>query len=247
MVMESAFYSTLQISLMAIIERVPTGVVGLDRMLRGGLPRGRTILLLGGPGSGKTILSVQFLYRGIYDHGENGVYVSLDESRGHLYREMEAFGWRLEDAEREGRFLFIDAHPRRMRFNVERLKSRIRDAVDEVSARRIVIDPLTSLTLVYPDVVRRREVILELFSLLDGLGSTNIATLELRARGLERGVQLEEYLAHGVIILQRIRADRGLVKTIEVEKMRGVDHDDQPRPYRITDRGLEVYAEEQVF
>ena len=233
--------------MMAIIERVPTGVDGLDRMLRGGLPRGRTILLLGGPGSGKTILSVQFLYRGIYDYGENGVYVSLDESRGHLYREMEAFGWRLEDAEREGRFIFIDAHPRRVRFDMGRLKSRIEDAVEEISAGRVVIDPLTSLTLIYPDVVRRREVILELFSLLEGLGTTNIATLELRARGLERGVQLEEYLAHGVIILQRVKADRGLVKTMEVEKMRGIDHDDQPRPYRITGRGLEVYAEEQVF
>ena len=233
--------------MMTSIERVPTGVDGLDRMLRGGFPRGRTVLLLGGPGSGKTILTVQFLYRGIYEYGENGVYVSLDESRGHLYREMEAFGWRLEDAEREGRFIFIDAHPRRVRFDIGRLKSRIEDAVEEISAGRVVIDPLTSLTLIYPDVVRRREVILELFSLLEGLGSTNIATLELRARGLERGVQLEEYLAHGVIILQRVRADRGLVKTIEVEKMRGIDHDDQPRPYRITGRGLEVYAEEQVF
>ncbi len=233
--------------MMAIIERVSTGVDGLDRMLSGGLPRGRTILLLGGPGSGKTILSVQFLYRGIYEYGENGVYVSLDESRGYLYREMEAFGWRLEDAERERRFLFIDAHPRRMRFDIGRLKSRIEDAVEEISAGRVVIDPLTSLTLIYPDVVRRREVILELFSLLEGLGSTNIATLELRARGLERGVQLEEYLAHGVIILQRVKADRRLVKTIEVEKMRGIDHDDQLRPYRITGRGLEVYAEEQVF
>ncbi len=160
---------------------------------------------------------------------------------------MEAFGWRLIDAEREGRFLFLDAHPRRVKFDLGRLKSQIRRAVDRVSARRVVIDPLTSLILVYPDVVSRREVILELFSLLDSLGTTNIATLELRARGLERGVQLEEYLAHGVVILQRIKADRRLVKTIEVEKMRGIDHDDQPRPYRITEKGLEVYAEEQVF
>jgi KaiC/GvpD/RAD55 family RecA-like ATPase len=233
---------------MASMERVPTGIPGLDEMLRGGLPQGRTVLLLGGPGAGKTILAVQFLVKGIYEHNENGVYVSLDESREELYAEMKAFGWRLEEAEKAGRLSFVDAHPRRVRrFDLDRLFSQIRREVKRVSAKRIVVDPLTSLVLVYPDVVRRREAILDIFSTLNELGTTNIATLELRARGVERGVHLEEYLANGVILLQRVRVGRTMTKIIEIEKMRGIEHDDQPRPYRITEMGIEVYSGETVF
>ena len=77
-------------------ERVLTGIPGLEEMLNGGFPRGRVILLVGGPGTGKTIFSSQFIFSGIEKHNENGVYVSLDESQHHYLKEMSAFGWNLE-------------------------------------------------------------------------------------------------------------------------------------------------------
>jgi circadian clock protein KaiC len=60
-------------------EGVPTGIEGLDELVSGGFPRGRVVLVLGGPGTGKTILASQFLYKGISQYGENGIFVSLDE------------------------------------------------------------------------------------------------------------------------------------------------------------------------
>ena len=88
---------------------VETGIEGLNELLNGGLPKGRVVLVIGGPGSGKTILASQFLYNGIYDYNENGIFVSLDEGKDHYFSEMQNFGWDFYKAEEEGKFAFIDA------------------------------------------------------------------------------------------------------------------------------------------
>jgi circadian clock protein KaiC len=88
---------------------VPTGVTGLDEMISGGFPKGRVILVVGGPGAGKTIIASQFLYKGIADYNENGILVSLDENKNHFYSEMAKFGWDFKKAEEENKFAFIDA------------------------------------------------------------------------------------------------------------------------------------------
>ena len=90
-------------------ERVQSGIEGLDEMISGGFPKRRVILLLGGPGTGKTIFATQFLYKGITQYDENAVFVSLDESKEHFYEEMLKFGWDFKKAEEEGKFQFIDA------------------------------------------------------------------------------------------------------------------------------------------
>src|SRR5712692_3760785 len=85
---------------MPTVDRTPTGIPGLDEILSGGFPRGRVILLVGGPGTGKTILTSQFLMNGIKIYGENGAFVSLDETKAHYYREMALFGWKFEELRR---------------------------------------------------------------------------------------------------------------------------------------------------
>ena len=90
-------------------EIVPTGIQGLDELVSGGFPKGRVILVAGGPGAGKTILASQFLYSGITEYNENGILISLDESKNHYYSEMLKFGWDFKKAEEENKFAFIDA------------------------------------------------------------------------------------------------------------------------------------------
>jgi len=234
-----------------LIEQIPSGIPGLDEMLRGGFPKGRTILVIGGPGSGKTIFGVQFLIKGAYEFGENGLFLSFDERKEHLYSEMEAFGWRLSEAESERKLAFVDAYPRRVkgdrRLFFEKPLSTLRQELERISAKRIVVDPITSLILQYPNAVNRRNAVVNLIDALNDLGLTSVITLELRSSGFDRSVQLEEYLANGVIVLQTVQVGKSLVKTLHVEKMRGIDHDDQPRPYRITEKGIEVYAKETIF
>lgn len=233
-----------------MIEQTPSGISGLDEMLAGGLPIGRTILVMGGPGSGKTIFSVQFLMGGAYSNDENGLYLSFDEHKDHLYSEMEAFGWNLSDAESEGKFTFIDASPRRAKSgesNPQKLISMLEKEAKRSGAKRIVVDPVTSLVMQIPDVVKRRQAVAGLVEALNDLGVTSLITLELRSSGLGRSLQLEEYLAQGVIVLQTMKVGSSLTKTVQIEKMRGIDHDDQPRPYKITSRGIDVYPQESIY
>ena len=252
---------------MSRIARTPTGISGLDEMLNGGFPKGRVILVVGGPGSGKTVLATQFLVNGIKNYGENGLFVSLDETKTHFYRETMMFGWNLEEFERQRKFMFLDASPIRhvpgevkigkltigkREFSMISLIEGIRSSAQTLDARRIVVDPIASLVFQYPEVVQRRTAILDLIEALIGTGATSILTLELRATGmrsvgLERSVQLEEYLAHGVIVLQTIQVGRSLVRAVQVEKMRETPIDTQPRPYKIGENGIEVFSRESVF
>src|SRR5437879_6642617 len=91
--------------------RTPTGIPGLDKLLTGGLPKSRIILLSGGPGTGKTILSSQYLVNGILDYEESGVYVSLDENKQHVFEEMLDFGWDFEELENNKKLIFLEASP----------------------------------------------------------------------------------------------------------------------------------------
>jgi len=243
-------------------ERTLTGIPGLDEMLGGGIPRGRVVLLVGAPGAGKTILGSQFLVNGIKNYGENSAFVSLDESKQHFYSEMSKFGWDLAKLEQEHKYAFVDASPIRTipgevkigkvtigkkDFSLLSLIEGIKAGVKAIDAQRIVIDPIASLIFQFPDAVQRRNAVLDLVEALVETGSTCILTTEMRAPGLERAVQLEEYLAHGVIILQSVQVGRSVVRSMQVEKMRETAIDMQPRPYRITSSGIEVFPKESIY
>jgi KaiC/GvpD/RAD55 family RecA-like ATPase len=240
---------------MSALTRVSSGIPGLDEMIGGGFPKGRVTLVLGGPGSGKTILGVQFIVSGIRQHDENAVLVSLDEPKQHLYQEMSTLGWDLAGMESNRKLAFVDASPLSAITQDKESKSYLKDTIENilsaaraVEARRIVIDPITALTIRYPDVVQRRDAVLRLFSAMNGTGATCLVTTEMRTGGaMERAIQLEEYLANSVILLQSFQVGRTIVSSIQIEKMRGCPHDNQPRPYKITDSGIVVYPNEVVF
>jgi len=243
--------------------RTPTGVPGLDDILGGGFPQGRVLLILGEPGAGKTILCSQFLANGVTKFGENGLFVSMEEGKGHYTREMTAFGWDFPSLENEGKFSFVDASPIRsipgevrigkltigkQDFSLISLLEVIRNSAKAINALRIVVDPVSLLLFQYPDEAQRRKSLLDLVESLSETGATCVLSSELRRVGLKgRTLQIEEYLVHGVILMQTIAAGRTMERTIQVEKMRETQIDRQPRPYRITDKGIEVYPRESVI
>lgn len=245
-----------------MIEKIPTGIAGLDDMLNGGLPKGRIILLTGGPGAGKSILCTQFLVNGIKKYGENSVFVFLGENRQHFYEEMATLGMNLAELERQGRLAFLDASIIRRipaevtvggfsvgkrDFSMLSLLDQVRDAVKSVNAKRVVIDPISSFILAYPNEHERRMALLDILTYLMDNKTTCLITSELRNLGLDREIEMEEYVSQGAIVLQTLKIGKSLARTVLIEKLRGSAHDTQPRPYRITSNGIEVLARENIL
>jgi KaiC/GvpD/RAD55 family RecA-like ATPase len=248
--------------------RTPTGISGLDEILGGGFPQGRVLLILGEPGAGKTILGSQYLMNGIEKFGENGLLVSMEENRNHYEWEMNQFGWDFAGAEKQGKFSFVDASPiraipgevkigkltiGRQDFSLLSLLELVRNNAKAINAKRIVVDPVSLLIFQYPDESARRKALLDLVEAMTETGATCILSSELRRVGTKgRMLQTEEYLVHGVVLMQTISVGEAnkrphLERIIQVEKMRGASIDSQPRPYRITSKGIEVFPRESVI
>jgi len=259
-------------------KKIASGIPGLDELVGGGFPEGRVILVIGGPGTGKTIMCGQFLYKGIYEHEESGVFVSLDESKDHFYSEMQGFGWDFRKAEEEGKFAFIDAtRMSRLAILEEKLDkeesrsstARLRGKqlpIDELlkdlqvktyhtkikrhgfaRAKRVAVDTLAALYYRFPDPVERRTAVVDLIESLADLGVTSLVTTELGYLGLERNVLEEEFLVHGVIMMQTLFSGGTTTRAIQVEKMREAKVNPSLVPYSIDQNGIEIFPNMPLF
>jgi KaiC/GvpD/RAD55 family RecA-like ATPase len=247
-------------------KRIATGINGLDELVDGGLPEGRVILVIGGPGTGKTIMCSQFLYKGIYENQENGVFVSLDESKDHFYAEMQKFGWDFRKAEEERKFAFVNAtrmsrvamlkeelykeESRSLRgkqLSIDRLIEDLQAKIRQVSAKRVAVDTLAALVYRFPDPIDRRTAVVDLIESLSDLGVTSLVTTELGYLGLERNAVEEEFLVHGVIMMQILFSGGTTTRAIQVEKMREAKVNPSLVPYSIDQNGIEIFPNMPLF
>jgi len=242
---------------------VRTGVPGVDELLEGkGLPQGYGIFVLGGPGSGKTTFGLQFLFEGVRQFSENGVYISLDEDIAYVKANAKRLGMDIEAMEKEDKLVLVDASPIRKipaqlvvgeyrigkkEFTLVSLTDMIKTHVRRVGAKRLVIDPLVSLTLQFPDEVERRVALLDLLQAIAETGCTSLLVSELSESASDRKYQFEEFLAQGVIMMRKVLIGNRTALVFQVEKMRGLSHDNQQRPYKIDKGGIVVYPKEKVL
>lgn len=247
-------------------EKIRTGIPGLNELVDGGFPQGRVILIIGGPGTGKTIMCGQFIYQGIYEDNQNGVFVSLDESKEHFYSEMQQFGKDFQKAERERKFAFLDAtrmsrvimlkeklfkeETRSLRgkqLSIDRLVEDLQSKISTVGAKRVAVDTVAALTYRFTDPVERRTAVLDLIDSLKDLGVTSLVTTELGYLGLERHALEEEFMVHGVIMMQTLFSGTTTTRAIQVEKMRGAKVNPSLVPYSIGRNGIEVFPNMPLF
>jgi circadian clock protein KaiC len=240
-------------------KRLETGISGLDTMLDGGFNQGRVVLVLGEPGSGKTILCSQYLYHGATQMNEKSIFIGMNEQKSRFFQEMSGLGMDFDKLEKTGAFSYVDAtEVRRIpeqakvgripvggrELGLVNLMDMIQEAIEKYSPKRVVVDSIADLVFRYPKVEERRPVVLDLVETLQSTNATCLMTSELLTTSEGRLLQPEEYLAEGVLIMRTLQKG---IRSIQILKMRGSKVDTHARPYVINDTGLQVYATEEIY
>lgn len=231
-------------SALAVLQHCPTGIEGLDTITSGGLPRGRTTLVAGGPGCGKTLMALEFLIRGI-EQGEAGVFFAFEETAEELAANVASFGWDLEELIEQGKLVvdYIKVEREQIDmtgdYDLEALFIRLGFALDEVGAKRVALDTLEVLFSALDDTARLRSELRRLFSWLKTRRVTAIVTAE-RGEGSLTCDGLEEYVADCVIALDHRVEEQTAVRRIRIVKLRGSAHGTNEYPFVIGAHGFSV-------
>lgn len=233
---------------------VKTGIGGLDSLFsEGGLPAGSSILVVGGPGAGKTNFGMQYLYSGAIDYNENGIFVSLLEHPDKIREHMLKFGWDIEKLGEEGKLTLIDAVTQRVKktdidanvarrgLDMSHLLGILKRTISETDAKRVVIDAISALAMSMSDVF---EVRTEMLRLSLGLAEMGVTTLVIsEAARSEIGTTefpVEAFLFDGIITLH---LDSGAQKrTLAIRKMRGSKHALGSYNIDLSEEGIRIVA-----
>ena len=230
----------------AKLEKCPTGIHGLDEITAGGLPRGRPTLVCGDAGSGKTILGMQFLVRGITEFNETGVFIAFEENAQDLAINMVSMGVDVGRLCAENKLAvdWVHLSPAEIEeageYDLEGLFIRIQCAIERVHARRIVLDSIEALFSTLRDQTTLRSELQRLFNWLKERQLTAIVTGE-RGDGRLTRHGLEEYVADCVISLDHEVVNQVSTRHVRVVKYRGSVHGANQYPFLIGKSGFSVF------
>jgi len=254
-------------SVLWMIEKVKTGVDGLDDLLKGGIPKYHTVLISGQAGSGKTIFGSAYIFNGASVFNEAGIYVSFEQKRVDVLNQAEVFGWDFEGLEKNG-LVRVISYADKSSVNLFQVLDDIKKVAREIKAKRVVIDSISSLLLhlglattielvssmgkdlhqvSFPlsgEMITRmtvKETMLKLKNL--DLTTMVISELPETSEYLSRDT-ISEYLADGVILLQYLGVVGADARTLQIRKMRNTDHANDYIPFSIvSEKGIVLNIE----
>jgi circadian clock protein KaiC len=227
------------------IRKTSTGINGLDEITDGGFPAGRPTLICGGPGSGKTLMAMEFLVRGAVEHGEPGVFVTFEETEQDLKENVASLGFDLDELIRDKmiavEFVSVERHEieETGEYDLEGLFIRIDAAVREVNAKRIVLDTIEAIFAGLTNVAILRSEIRRLFRWLKDRGITAVVTGERGDQQLTRQ-GLEEFVSDCVILLDHRVVQQISTRRLRIVKYRGSTHGTNEYPFLIGAEGISV-------
>lgn len=211
------------------MKRVRSGIVNFDELTGGGIPEKEMVLVKGVPGSGKSNLGLEYLYRGA-QLGEPCLYVSFQDSESEILR-TTTFDWNFEEAVKNGAINITNFDP----YRYEQIADMLRSAVKENDAKRVVLDPITDLDLYINTRKDQRKNLLEIKNELKDMGCTTLLVAEE-----EESTELEEEVADGIIQMGVERTEDDLERKIYVKKLKGSDFDHTVHNYEFRSDGLKI-------
>lgn len=230
------------------VKKIRTSIEGFDDISHGGMPIGRTTLVSGTSGTGKTLFAVQFIYNGIKIFDEPGVLVTFEESPSDIIKNAYSFGWDLQELVDEGKLFILDASPDPEgqdvvgNFDLSALIERIQYAIRKYKAKRVSIDSLTAVFQQYDAAGVVRREIFRLVARLKQVGATTIMTTERTEEyGPVARFGVEEFVSDNVVIVRNALEGERRRRTIEILKLRGTTHMKGEYPFTINNEGINIF------
>ena len=232
-------------------ELIKTGVPGLDQVLKGGLRRNASILVTGSPGTGKTIMALQFIYHGAKDYNENGIFISTEESLEVLNQSAKNLGMDLASMVDKGKILFVQKPIATLKGGISSIKGLV-DLIKKRNVKRVALDSLIFFEYLYPrfdgnKMEFRRQVLI----FIQEMKKANVTFLVVSERSITDFDRLTydmmDFVFDGIILLSRIRKGSYFERVLTIAKVRGQDHSLDVYPVTIGNGGLKVLFDQTPF
>ena len=217
------------------IERMKSGIPGLDKLIGGGFMKGSSILVTGSTGTGKTILCCQFIHEGL-KNGERCMYITFEELPEEITADALVFGWDFEKYEKSGKLTLTFKDP----FQATDITTRLENEIIQNNITRVIIDSTSLLGLYFKNSNDIRRELYKLINALKASGATAILTAEVpKDNGISR-FGVEEYVADGVLILRMTTIASSTSRTLEIIKMRRTKIEGGSHPFIIGPDGVSL-------
>ena len=233
------------------VERIKTGISGLDQVLKGGLRKNSNILITGAPGTGKTILALQFIYYGAKDSNENGIFITTEDNLDDIRNNTSNLGMDFKSMESKGKIFFVQKPIATLKGGLSSVKGLI-DAIKKYNIKRVALDSLIFFDYLYPrfngNRMEFRRQVLIFMQQMKKVGVTFLAVSERSVTDFDRlTYDMMDFVFDGFIVLSRIRKGSYFERVLTVAKIRGQDHSLDVYPVTITDDGLKVLYDQTPF
>ena len=231
------------------IPRIDLGIEGLDDMIQVGIPRRSLLVAIGEAGTGKTTFGLQFVNQAL-ENGESAVFIALEETHERVVDTAEDKGWPFSEYIEEGRLAVVDLDPIEMANSLTSIRDELPALVREFGASRLVLDSVSLLEMMYSDQASRRNEIFDFTNSLKQAGVTTFLTSEAsEGDPYHSRFGIIEYLTDAVFVLRYIRPEdfRETRLAVEIQKIRDANHSRELKPYEITNEGISVYRQANIF
>ena len=231
------------------LPRIELGIDGLDRMIQGGVPERSLIVTIGSAGTGKTTFGLQFLNHAL-EQGERAIYITLEETRERVINSATEKGYRFDEYVESGDLAVVDVDPVEMANRLDTIQDELPGLIEEFGASRLVLDSVSLLEMMYDERAKRRNEIFDFTQSLKDAGVTALLTSEATEKTpYASRFGIVEYLTDAVFVLQYVRPDdfRETRLAVEIQKIRDANHSREKKPYEITNEGISVYQQANLF